>query len=183
MAYAVSIFFDGQTDMIVRHAWARMAEDGISSLLSNGPYRPHLTLAIYEELNVDAFVHTLASLVMSEEAFPVTLPYPGVFTGGEAVVFLAATVSQALLNLHKRVHTLLTLHGTGASPYYLPDCWNAHCSMARQIGERAIPHAVAVCLDLPLPLHGRIESIGVVETPAEQELYMFPLKANAVPGS
>lgn len=47
MAYAVSLFFDEPTTAAVRHAWTRMAEAGVSSLLSNGPYCPHLTLAIY----------------------------------------------------------------------------------------------------------------------------------------
>ena len=178
MAYAVSIFFDEQTDTLVRHTWAHMAEAGISALLSYGPYRPHLTLAIYDELNVNAFVHALTSLVMPQKAFPVVLPYLGVFTGGEVAVFLAATVSQTLLTLHQRVHALLPLYGTGPHPYYLPDSWNPHCSIARRIDEKAIPQAVALCLGLSLPLQGHIASVGIIETPAEKELHVLPLGAD-----
>ena len=174
VAFAVSVFFDERTDTIVRQAWTRMTETGISCLLSDGPYRPHLTLAIYAELDVDAFTPALAALARSQEAFAIALSYPGVFTGEEIAVFFAATVSQTLLALHLRVHRLLAQCGTGPSPYYLPDRWNPHCSVARRIEAGLIPQAVTNCLDAPLPLRGLIESVGIIQTPAERELHLSP---------
>jgi len=173
VAYAVSVFFDEQTEARVRRIWARMAEAGVSSFLSDGPYRPHLTCAIYAELDVAKFAPALASLALSQKRFPMTLSYPGVFTGEEAAVFLAATVSQTLLTLHQRVGRLIHLHGEKPNPYYLPDCWNPHCSVARHIEAGAVSQAVAVCLDSPLPIHGFVESVGVIDTPAEVQLHTF----------
>ncbi len=177
MAYAVSLFFDEPTAAAVRHVWTRMAQVGVSSLLSDGPYRPHLTLAIYSELDTDALAPDLASLADAQERFPISLSYAGFFTGAERAVFVAATVSQTLLALHRHVHSLLRLHGAGPSPYYLPDRWNPHCSVARRIAEEAILEAVAVCLEMPLPLQGFAERIGVVRTPEENELYVLPFRS------
>lgn len=177
MAYAVSLFFDEPTDAAVRHTWARMAESGVSSLLCGGPYRPHLTLAIYSELDADALVPNLASLANAQERFPVSLSHVGVFTGEEVTVFVAATMSQTLLALHRRVHRLLRLHSAGPSPHYLPDRWNPHCSAAWRITEDAIPGAVAICLEMPLPLQGFAERIGVIETPEENEITVLPFRS------
>ena len=176
MAYAVSLFFDEPTTAAVRHTWTRMAQAGVSSLLSNGPYRPHLTLAICSELDADALAPDLASLASAQERFPVSLSYTGIFTGAEVTVFAAATASRTLLALHRRVHGLLRLHGAGPSPYYLPDRWNPHCSVARRITEEAIPRAVATCLEMPLPLQGYVERIGVIETPEETEITILPFR-------
>ena len=176
MAYAVSLFFDKPTAAAVRHTWTRMAEAGVSSLLSGGPYCPHLTLAICSELDADALAPDLAFLASAQERFPVSLSYTGIFTGAEVTVFAAATVSQTLLALHRRVHGLLRLHGAGPNPYYLPDRWNPHCSVARCITEEAIPQAVTVSLEMPLPLQGFAERIGIIETPAESEIYVLPFR-------
>jgi 2'-5' RNA ligase len=176
MAYAVSLFFDEPTAAAVQHIWTRMAQTGVSSLLADGPYHPHLTLAIYSELDADALAADLAALANTQECFPVSLSYTGVFTGEEITVFVAATASQALMALHRRVHSLLHLHGAGPSPYYLPDRWNPHCSVARRITEEAIPRAVAVCLRMPLPLQGFAERIGVIETPEENEVAILPFR-------
>ena len=116
MAYAVSLFFDEPTADAVRHTWARMAEAGVSSLLSDGPYCPHLTLAIYSELDADTLAPALASLANAQERFPVSLSYTGVFTGAEVTVLVAATACQTLLELHRRVHGLLCSHGAGPNP-------------------------------------------------------------------
>lgn len=177
MAYAVSLFFDEPTEAAVRHAWTRMAEAGVSSLLSDGPYHPHLTLAICSELDADALAPDLASLASTQDCFPVSLSYTGIFTGAEVTVFAAATVSQTLLTLHRRVHSLLRSHGAGPNPYYLPGRWNPHCSVARRITEEAIPRAVAVCLEMPLPLQGFAKRIGVIETPEENEIYVLPFRS------
>lgn len=173
MAYAVSVFFDKQTETIIRQIWARMAEAGVSSFLSDGPYRPHLTCAICAELDIAQFAPALASLALFQKHFPVTLSYPGVFAGEETAVFLAATVSQTLLTFHQQVGRLIHLHGRGPNPFYLPDCWNPHCSVARHIEAGAVLQAVTACLDSALPIHGFVESVGIIDTPAEIQLHTF----------
>lgn len=173
MAYAVSVFFEEQTEAVMRQIWARMAESGVSSFLSAGPYRPHLTCAIYAELDIAKLAPALASLALSQKRFPVTLAYPGIFAGEEATVFLAATVSQTLLTFHQQVSRLTHLHGKQPNPFYLPNCWNPHCSVARRIKAGTALQAVAACLDSPLPIHGFVESVGIIDTPAEIQLHTF----------
>ena len=177
MAYAVSVYFDKQTQAVIRQIWARMAETGVSRFLSDGPYRPHLTCAIYAELDITGFAPALASLALSQKRFPVTLSYPGIFTGEEVTVFLAATVSQTLLTFHQQVSKLTHLHGETPNPFYLPNRWNPHCSIARRIETGAVLQAVTGCWDSPLPIHGFVESVGIVDTPAEVQLHTFTFQS------
>jgi 2'-5' RNA ligase len=176
MAYAVSVFFDEQTDRAVRTIWRQIEAAGISSFLSQGPFHPHLTLAIFERLDVDGARVVLASLAAGQPPLPVALPSVGAFPGGEGVVFLSATITGALLGLHRQVHTLLTDHAGAPVPYYLPERWNPHCSLARALTPEQVAPAVAHSLGLISgTIFGTLTQIGVIETPAEVELCRFDL--------
>lgn len=52
MPYALQLYFDPGTDAMVRQLWCRFAEAGIARHLAESANRPHLTLAIYDDLDV-----------------------------------------------------------------------------------------------------------------------------------
>ena len=174
MAYAISLFFDNATDKSVRALWRRIEAAGHSSFLAQGPFHPHLTLAIYERLDTEGFRDPLATLAACQPPLLVALPSVGTFPGSEGAVFLAATMTAALLGLHRQVHTLLIEYGETPVPYYVPDRWNPHCTVARFLTPVQVAPTVALCRDLiPDTLLGTLTQIGVIETPAEIELYRY----------
>jgi 2'-5' RNA ligase len=148
MAYAVSLFFDDAINQRVRVLWHRIEEAGLSSFLARGPFHPHLTLAIYQRLDPERFRDALATLAARQPPLLVALPSVGTFPGSEGAVFLAATMTAALLKLHRQIHTLLGECGATPLPYYLPDRWNPHCTVARFLTPAQVAPAVALCRDL-----------------------------------
>jgi hypothetical protein len=47
----------------MRDTWRLFAESGLSTTLHEGPYRPHVTLAVYESVDLDVLTPSLRELV------------------------------------------------------------------------------------------------------------------------
>ena len=170
MAFAVSAWFDAVLESRVRATWRLLSETTLSSALHEGPYRPHITLGIYEQLDRSAFSGALRRAIQAHASLPVVLPSLGVFNNDPPAIFLGVTVSQALLDLHAIVHRLFTAHGQGPFVYYLPGVWNPHCTLAPAIEPTKLARAMILLNEMKLPLVGSIERLGIIETPAEVEL-------------
>jgi hypothetical protein len=125
MAYAVSVWFDEDIDREIRGVGRVMADEGISRFLHNGPFRPHLTLAI---------------------------------------------------------HDMLSPLGSGPIPYYLPERWNTHCTIACGIPIPEIPRSVSVLLREFGEQEARIRCLALIETPAEQEIGFWDFQSEMIAG-
>jgi 2'-5' RNA ligase len=175
MAFAVSGWFDAALESRVRTTWTLLSEAALSSAYHEGPYRPHITLAIYEQIDRTAFSAALHRAVQGHAGLPVVLPSLGVFNNDPPAIFLGVTVSQALLDLHAIVHRLLTAHGQGPRAYYLPGRWNPHCALAPGMAPAKLAAAMILLSEMKLPLEGSIERLGIIDTPAEVELEAIEL--------
>ena len=58
MGYAVHLYFDKQTETRIFTLWQRLAEQGVSSVVLDIDSRPHVSLAVFKDINVNvvAFV-------------------------------------------------------------------------------------------------------------------------------
>jgi 2'-5' RNA ligase len=170
MAFAVSAWFDAALENRVRTIWRLLSESHLSSALHEGPYRPHITLGVYEELDRNAFSGALRRAIRSLRRPPVILSSLGVFNNDPPVIFLGVTVSPDILDLHALVHRLFHAHGQGPRAYFLPGRWNPHCTLAPAIEPTKLARAMAFLTEMKLPLVGSIERLGIIDTPAEVEL-------------
>jgi 2'-5' RNA ligase len=177
MAYAISLWFEKDGEDSIRAIWKELHDQGQTSFLWEGAFRPHVTLAIYEELNIDAFKSSLLHLTSKTAPFEITLPSVGLFSSppGELsvsgnAIFLSVTPTKALLDFHFQIHQLLSEYGKNPRPYYLPNRWNPHSTLARNISSKSIPIIVDTCQYVPLPIRPIVDRIGIIDTPAEVEL-------------
>lgn len=74
---AVSAWFDERAEGVVHGVWRQLAEAGVDDSLHAGPYRPHLTLGVWDDVPLEA----VAPLVAAVPAFPVTFRAVGIFPG------------------------------------------------------------------------------------------------------
>ena len=153
-----------------------MAESGVDETLHHGPYRPHVTLGIWNDLAVDDAV-ALTKIVASR-CGPVRVQFEvvGMFVHPEAAVFLAPTLSFELRTLHEAVHEAARRTSAVPFDYHIPGRWNPHCTLAWNVAPKALSHAVTVALAaVSLPLPATINQIGIIQTPAEVVQDSFPL--------
>ena len=178
MAIAVSAWLDPQTESQVRDIWKSLHEAGLCSTLHLGPYRPHITLGVYQQLeSLSTFtqaLHQVAANTLSVECIFASL---GIFLNERPVVFLAATVSEPLRALHVQVHQVLAQYGSDPIVYGLPNRWNPHCTLEPFVEKSKLTSVVDFLNELELPIVGTINRLGIIDTPREVELdeiYLLP---------
>jgi 2'-5' RNA ligase len=183
MGYAVSLWFDPASEDAVRAIWKRLHDRMLSTFLWTGPFRPHVTLAVYETLNIPLAAKQVQGLLLETKAFEIALPLIGCFTSppgsmstSGAAVFLGVTPTVYLLQLHAEVHRLLGMFGHTPKPFYLPSRWNPHCTIAREIAAEAIPEIIRATQETALPLIVTVTRIGIIDTPTEIELECYNLR-------
>ena len=164
MAYAVEMYFDILTDSTVRGMWQSIAASGVPSAMLLGGYRPHVTLAVYDELKDDGwFASTLEVLAGVAPPIHLTFNSFGVFPTAEWVLFLGVTVTDSLNQLHSSFHSWFADYRTGLRSYYAPDHWVPHCTLALGLSLDQMTTAIQSCAAVTLPLTARVLSFGLVE--------------------
>ena len=173
MAYAISAWFDAKTEHIIREVWQQLADQGVSSEF-NIKYRPHITLVLCENIDMNSVITGLSHLASRIAPIPLQLSYVGVFNNKPDVVFYVPTVTMELLLLQKEVCNLVSDNQNYA--HYAPGTWNPHCSLAVCHSPDSVARSIEICGNRNLPVVGTIENLGIIETPAEIELQSFLLK-------
>jgi 2'-5' RNA ligase len=166
LAYAIELFFDAATDAAVRAVWRELGHKGVPVPAIGSDARPHVTLAVYGRLDAALAAERLGVYAARVDPFRMTLAFLGLFPPSEheAVVFAGPTVTADLLAAHARVGTLLDGVASSPHPYYLPGRWVPHCTLTQHCPPDRVGEVIEICRALPLPLDGRIEAIGVIET-------------------
>ena len=175
MPFAIQLFFDPASDTAVRSLWAELASTEVPFPLRDSGNRPHVSLAIYSELNTAVCAGLLNSFAETRSPLALSIASLGIFPGEQAVVFLAPIVSSSLMDLHRQVHQLLQDTGTLPSTYYLPGHWTPHCTLATRVPPHFLSQAVAIGLGMSFPLPISIEEIGVIEYTPVNHLFSFRL--------
>lgn len=176
---AVCVFFDAETEAIIRELWTQIASAGISSEMPDVGWRPHITLAGCDQLDILHYESALQDFSRQSSVLPITFSSVGCFVAPKSTLFLAPTITQDLLDLHRRHQSIVANHALRMSHYYLPDQWVPHCTLALNLTTEALMHSIEVCQQqIRLPIVGTLVEIGVVQVkrPKVNPLYTFPIK-------
>jgi 2'-5' RNA ligase len=180
MGYAVEMNFDAETGDRIRALWQRLADAGLSRTLLDNNATPHISLAVFDETDLD-----LVRLVMADFAHRVTpisvrLAAVGTFPpdvkGDEGAVFLAPTVSAHLLSHHDRFHRMLYALNLRADDYYLPGNWVPHCTVALDAPPDKIAEIVTLCRQSDVFHDAQLVDVSLVEFRPVKELYRYPFE-------
>lgn len=175
---AVCLYFDADAAAAVRLAWKRIAEAGISDEMPEAGWRPHVTLSGCRDLRLEEYLPVLREFAAQTKPQDISFTSVGYFGGGNRqTVFLAPTVTRGLLNLHERHHGLVAPFCSAVSPYYTPDGWTPHCTLALNLPTERLAQAVTLTDDFGLPIMGRLMAVGVVRVarPQVEELSLLAL--------
>jgi hypothetical protein len=155
---AVCFYFDADTNDAIQRAWAQMAEADISSEMQDAGWRPHVTLSGCRDLRLGEYLPVFQEF--AAQIAPMDLP---------------------LLNVHERHHAMVIPFCAAVSPYYTPDGWTPHCTLALNLSPETLARAVAMTGRLT-PIVSRVEEVGVVRVtrPQVEELAFLPLNRSAI---
>jgi 2'-5' RNA ligase len=163
MPYGVTLFIDKESEEAIRKIWSEISGLGISSFMIDNDVRPHITLAVYEELDVDAFLENFAGFANELSPISFSLSSIGTFLKPRGTVFLAPVVTHRLMNIHSRFHEYFHELEHSLSEYSLPGRWFPHFTLAGSIEEDTVSRVIDIGLKASLPEQSRIEEIGIGE--------------------
>lgn len=176
MAIAVCAWFDLECENNIRSIWKSLDSEGINSTLNQGNCRPHLTLSVTENLQIDSFAEALSNKLTLTAPLSFSFSNCGIFQNTPPVAFLEVKPNAELKSLQALVHSLILKFGKPPNSYHLPEEWRPHCTIALSVFHSKFPLLYDFMRKIPLPIKGMIERIGIIETPIEKELKKICLK-------
>lgn len=175
MGFAVELYFDPATEARLTALCTAVSQTcGGVDLLALG-VRPHISLAVMGDLEVNRLRGPLHAFAEAEPPLPVSLGAVGAFPSTEGVVYIAPVVTRELLDLHARFHRRLGELGLVSGAYYRPGHWIPHCTVGLELPPDQVSTAVDVCLRDTAFGKGHLTQIGLIEFLPVRELYTFPL--------
>ena len=107
MGFAVEMYFDSDTEFAVRRLRGELTNHGLRSVLDEMGDRPHLSLAVIDDVDPALLDPKLEQFALVTEKMPIILSAIGSFPSQPGILYLAPAVSHSLLEVHCNFHLLL----------------------------------------------------------------------------
>jgi len=180
MPFAVALFLDETSSAAITNVWHKLADRGVSSSQLESGFRPHVTLGIAEQFNLEDGRAFLDEFAAAQEPLTIVLSHLGTFPakGSTGAVFYGVTTTQRLLRLHNDFHQRLADVAAEIREYYAPGMWVPHCTLADGVTCEQAAQSMEVCQEVKLPLACQATELGVLQFPPGRELFTVPLRSS-----
>jgi 2'-5' RNA ligase len=178
MGYSVELNLSKDSAAPVVKLWQTLATASISSVMLDLGAQPHISLAIFQDLDPAVLQEDLKRFAEVTGSLSVVLSCAGTFPTAEGVVFLAPVVTQELLAVHERLHSLMRDRGVQSVNYYWPGEWVPHCTVAMGVTPDKIGAATEICVQSEAFGPVELDAVSLIEFPPVREIYAFPLSAS-----
>ena len=175
MAFAVVLYFEEKHEKEFLKIWKALAKKSLTTDLVKAEIRPHITLAIYDELNCQPCEPQLANIAAQTRPIEFQITHLGLFTIPEPVVFAAPTFTQEFLGFHQHLHDVLVSESKKPWEMYLPGRWVPHCTLALGFDLKNLGRIFDKCLELKLPMEVQANQVGVVEFQPMKDIFKYRL--------
>jgi 2'-5' RNA ligase len=160
--YAVELYFDKKMEDEIFSFRESLYRLGLNPVLGNLGDRPHVSLAVFGDVNIDQIVKITSSFTKKCKQIPAYLDAFGAFPTDSNVIYLLPVPRQTLLEIHKHYHELLHKDKIHSSHYYLPGQWVPHCTLEFELQDDQFNLAFQLCKKHFSPIRGTFASIGVI---------------------
>ncbi|RYD04910.1 hypothetical protein N752_12040 [Desulforamulus aquiferis] len=178
MTYAVNFYFNKEAESYITDIWAALDKLGKGKCLICYNGRPHITLAIYRDLNLQAAKERLKLLARDVDPFKLTFLQIGIFPNNKGTIFLSPNLTDDLFQIHRNFHAMFKDHEDQSWDYYKPQSWYPHCTLSTETSEEAIPNVLEQLLKEFSPLEVTIKAIGIVSLDPIDYLFEIELGKN-----
>lgn len=161
MPYAVELYLNFAAEQAVRKVTEELARAGVIDPNDTSAHRPHVTLAVYEDIRREVFLKRLEEWARETRPFVVQLSCAGGFLKSPVTVFLAPPVTDELCRMHRSFHERFRDIGYRPWAYYLPDAWIPHCAVAEELTPYRAGRALEIVLDTCGQVSGTVESVAL----------------------
>jgi len=143
MPYAINYRSDDASSNRVRQLWKKCAALEDSPSMEAMQYPPHLTLAIYDDIQQEELFAGFAAAVECLSNLTIRFESLGLFEAPYGIVLWAAPVlPETVLAAHASIHS--TIDSSLCRSNYRPGVWVPHCSLATAISFDRKDEALAI---------------------------------------
>ncbi len=174
--YAVELYFDKKMEDEYFSFRESIYKLGVNPVLGNLGDRPHVSLAVFGEVEIEQVIKLTSTFAPLCRQFPAQLSSFGAFPTDSNVVYLQPVPTQPLLELHKRYHDHLQENNLFSSFYYQPGQWVPHCTLEFELPDDQFDLALRLCKKHFSPIHGTFSSMGVIAFRPIAYLTEYPLQ-------
>ena len=124
---------------------------------------PHFSWHIAESYAEQRLASLLEEICAETQPFTVRTAGLGMFTAEKCVLYITLVKDPQLLRFHHRLWERLEGVGERASPYYAPDLWVPHITLAHEnISETDLSCAVHQLACKPFLWHMQVDNLAVI---------------------
>lgn len=176
---AVVAFLDEEHTSQVVALWDELERDfGVRDARSRAPW-PHLSFQGADGYAVGEVDAVLRGIAAETSGPQVSADGLGIFAGPQPVLYVPVQRSDGLNTLHTRLWSALAPHSTGISPYYAPERWAAHITLAQwDIPPATLGSVVTRLSARPIAWQVRLVSLGLVVGEGEGTEAVYRLHAS-----
>lgn len=129
MTYAIEMYFDKETEDKIMSLAHKVAENNLSTKFLEWKTRPHITLAVFNDVDENKCIDLLNEFVKEVNVIPAFLDSVAMFNDTKTI-FLNPTMTKSMYQLQADLHEKLKEFDTKGWEWYLPDGWVPHCTIA-----------------------------------------------------
>jgi 2'-5' RNA ligase len=157
MMYGILAYLDRQTEEKIDGLRQGINTAGIAEY----GIKPHVTIAVHNELEVAAFKKEMEEYFMNESPVPLFFPSLGMFLNS-GTLYAAPTKDPILTDFHSRYHERFK-RIIDPESLYAQSKWVPHCTIAIHLSHEKLVEAFDWSVKSLEPFSARIESIALLE--------------------
>src|SRR5690554_2035703 len=161
MNIALNLYFNQEAEREIFGIWERLASLKAGKCMSCSNGRPHITLAIYENVNVDILKEKIKVLARKIHKFNLNFLQIGIFPHNKGAIFLAPNLNDELFHCHRLIHAGLQELADHCWDYYKPHSWYPHCTLSLETPLNDIPRVIQEIIKDFQPIDVKVDSIGI----------------------
>lgn len=180
MPYAIELYFDDRTDALIRAIWEKMAEKGVSDRQAKKKARPHVALAVFEDVDTGELTYLLRAMAKEQAPVEARFEMLGTYCSADGVLFLVPVVSPRFFLLHSNVIRLISPLVGGLKETCKPQRFVPHCTVAHGLDKETLGKAVALFSNKALPIVGQFNRIGLLDLSSGEDRCIYSLSKDLV---
>jgi 2'-5' RNA ligase len=141
MTFAISLKAVNTTADPIRALWDKVSLFGSGPSMVTLNYPPHITLAVYDDIDPDVLKAVLQRGFAEAPALLLTFTRLCFFDSDPLVLWADPSPSPALAEAYSAIHACID--PAKCHPHYRPGAWIPHCTLGTQIKEEHRADAIA----------------------------------------
>lgn len=129
MLYSIEVYFDQHTEELITNQPLHIEDSTIQPIHLQWPTRPHITLALYSEIDLEQSDQLLRQIASSISPFCVTL-YSIQHFSDRNEIFLSPCTNKKLYQLQQSLYQMFIHYELFNKDAYQPEHWIPHCTLS-----------------------------------------------------